>query len=376
MLRQLRISNYRSLGRNVVMSFGRISILIGPNGSGKSNALDALSFVRDAVLQGLPAAITHREGIDSIRRHSSGHPYNVSISLEVALRDGPASYAFEITGDRTEEYRVKSESASVNAHNESYRFRREGPRWEGPDGYAPRRDDEALELTALAGDTRFKPLADFLGRICVYSIFPDVLRAPQSFDSASPMKRHGENWVSILRELLKKDARTDLISGLRKLTGDIEDARVTSAAGFLVTEFKQLVPHDRNKRKKWFAAGRQSDGTLRVAGLLTALLQQPTMPVVGIEEPELTVHPGALPMVYDYLVQASEVSQVLITTHSPIILDVADIKKDQVFVVERGNGQTAVRRVSDQQLAPVREKLLSLGDLYLSGDLQLPLDLQ
>ena len=101
MLRQLRISNYRSLGRNVVMSFGRISILIGPNGSGKSNALDALSFVRDAVLQGLPAAITHREGIDSIRRHSSGHPYNVSISLEVALRDGPASYAFEITGDRT-----------------------------------------------------------------------------------------------------------------------------------------------------------------------------------------------------------------------------------------------------------------------------------
>ena len=190
------------------------------------------------------------------------------------------------------------------------------------------------------------------------------------------MKRHGENWVSILRELLKKDARTDLISGLRKLTGDIEDARVTSAAGFLVTEFKQLVPHDRNKRKKWFAAGRQSDGTLRVAGLLTALLQQPTMPVVGIEEPELTVHPGALPMVYDYLVQASEVSQVLITTHSPIILDVADIKKDQVFVVERGNGQTAVRRVSDQQLAPVREKLLSLGDLYLSGDLQLPLDLQ
>ena len=376
MLRQLRISNYRSLGRNVAMSFGRISVLIGPNGSGKSNALDALSFVRDAVLQGLPAAITHREGIDSIRRHSSGHPYNVSISLEVALRDGPATYAFEITGDRTEEYRVKAESALVSANNESHRFKRDGRRWDGPDGYAPRLDDEALELTALAGDTRFKPLADFLGRICVYSIFPDVLRAPQTFDSASPMKRHGENWVSILRELLKKDEKTELLSGLRKLTGDIDDARVASAAGFLVAEFKQLVPHDRNKRKKWFPAGRQSDGTLRVAGLLTALLQKPTLPVVGIEEPELTVHPGALPMVYDYLVQASEVSQVIITTHSPIILDVADIERDHVCVVERSDGQTAVRRVTAQQLAPVRQKLLSLGDLYLSGDLQLPLELQ
>ena len=376
MLRRLRISNYRSLGRSVVMGFGRISILIGPNGSGKSNALDALSFVRDAVLQGLPAAITHREGIDSIRRHSRGHPYNVAISLEITLPDGPASYAFEITGDRTEEYRVKSESASVASRHENYRFRREGDQWEGPDGYAPRRDDEALELTALAGDTRFKPLTDFLSRICVYSIFPDVLRAPQTFDSASPMKRHGENWVSILRELLKIDERADLVSGLRKLTGDIDDVRVTSAAGFLVAEFKQLVPHDRNKGKKWFAAGRQSDGTLRVAGLLTALLQQPTLPVVGIEEPELTVHPGALPMVYEYLVQASEISQVIITTHSPIILDVANIERDRIFVVDRDEGQTAVHRVSEQQLVPVRQRLLSLGDLYLSGDLQLPLQLQ
>ena len=362
--------------RNIALHFGRISVLIGPNGSGKSNALDALSFIRDAVLQGLPAAITHREGIDSIRRHSGGHPCNVSISLEMVIENKPATYALQITGDRTEEYRVKSESASVRAEHETYQFRREGQRWSGPDGYAPRLDDEALELTALAGDTRFKPLADFLGRICVYSIFPDVLRAPQTFDSASPMKRHGENWVSILRELLKKEEKGELISGLQELTGDIEDARVSSAAGFLVAEFKQLVPQDRNKRKKWFPAGRQSDGTLRVAGLLTALLQKPIIPVVGIEEPELTVHPGALPMLYDYLVQASEVSQIIITTHSPIILDVADLERDQIIVVDRHDGQTSMKRVSNEQLAPVRKKLLSLGDLYLSGDLQLSLDLQ
>ena len=105
MLRRLRISNYRSLGRNIALGFGRISVLIGPNGSGKSNALDALSFIRDAVLQGLPAAITHREGIDSIRRHSGGHPYNVSISLEMVIENEPATYALQITGDRTEELR-------------------------------------------------------------------------------------------------------------------------------------------------------------------------------------------------------------------------------------------------------------------------------
>ena len=81
-------------------------------------------------------------------------------------------------------------------------------------------------------------------------------------------------------------------------------------------------------------------------------------------------------MLYDYLVQASEISQVIITTHSPIILDVADVERDHIIAVERRDGQTNMRRVSNQQLAPVRKKLLSLGDLYLSGDLQLPLDLQ
>ena len=84
------------------------------------------------------------------------------------------------------------------------------------------------------------------------------------------MKRHGENWVSILKELVKEEtAKNDLVTGLNKLTGDIEDVRVTSAAGHLIAEFKQQAKAKKGKR--WFDAAQQSDGTLRVAGLLTAL---------------------------------------------------------------------------------------------------------
>ena len=237
---------------------------------------------------------------------------------------------------------------------------------------APRMDEQSLALTALGGTKPFKPLADFLTGISVYSIFPDTLRNAQRFDSARPMKRHGENWVSILRELIKDNhAKNDLILGLKKLTGDIEDVRVTSAAGHLIAEFKQQVKA--RKGKRWFDAAQQSDGTLRVAGLLTALLQTPHLPVVGIEEPELTVHPGVLPMLYDYLQQADEVSQIILTTHSPIILDVVNLEKDTILVVNRIDGKTDVRKVTDVQLEPVRKSLLRLGDLFLSGDLQLSL---
>ena len=103
MITELTISNYRSIGPNVTIKPGRLSILIGPNGAGKSNVLDVLSFVRDAVTQGLPAAITHRGGIDSVRRRSHGHPFNVHIALKMRLETGYAEYSFVITGDRLEE---------------------------------------------------------------------------------------------------------------------------------------------------------------------------------------------------------------------------------------------------------------------------------
>ncbi|NOZ93656.1 MAG: AAA family ATPase [Acidobacteria bacterium] len=372
MIRELVVSNYRSLGPGITVEPGRLSVLIGPNGSGKSNVLRALTFIRNAVIQGLPAAVTHENGIDSVRRRSSGRPFDVHFRLGLLLADGPATYEFVITGDRLEEYRVKTESAFIEIDGVRHEFHRQGNRWSGPEGIGPRMDDQSLALTALGGTEQFKPLVDFLAGMTVYSIFPDILRAPQKFDPARPMREHGENWVSILREMVKNSGRKmELLRALGKLTGDIEDVRVTSAAGHLIAEFKQQIRTQKGKR--WFDAAQQSDGTLRVAGLLTALLQEPNVPVIGIEEPELTVHPGVLPLLYDYLRQAASVSQVLVTTHSPILLDLLDVDQDTIFVVNRIDGKTNVKRVGDDQIKPVRNSLLSLGDLFLSGDLQLSL---
>ena len=371
-LDRLTVSNYRSLGPEVEFRPGSLSVLIGPNGAGKSNLLDVLSFVRDGVGQGLPAAIANRGGIDAVRRRSHSRPFDVRVEMGLSLDSGPASYGFVITGDRIEEYRVKSEWALVQVDGQVAEFRREGDQWSGPQGLAPRMEDDSLALSLLGGSKEFKPLVDFLSGVMVYAIFPDTLRRPQKFDSSRPMKRHGENWVSVLRELAKdEDAKGQLVAGLGKLTGDIEDLRVTSTATYLLAEFRHRTREKKGKR--WFDAGLESDGTLRVAGLLTALLQQPALPVIAIEEPELTVHPEVLSLLADYLHQAAELSQVIITTHSPLILDVLDPDRDSIFVVDRRDGKTAVEPLTEEQLAPVRKRLLSLGDLFVMGDLQLSL---
>ena len=91
MITRLSISNFRSIGANVEIRPGRLNFLVGANGSGKSNVLRALTFVREAVRMGLPGAITINNGIESVRRHSSGHPRNVRIEIDASLDKRNAS---------------------------------------------------------------------------------------------------------------------------------------------------------------------------------------------------------------------------------------------------------------------------------------------
>ncbi len=370
MITKLSVSNFRSLG-TVEFAPGALNFIVGVNGSGKSNLLRALTFMREAVRIGLPGAVTSQGGIESVRRHSGGHPRNVNIDITAKLDSGTANYGFEITGDKNEEYRVKREWGSVVAGEERTRFRVEHGRWDGPKNMRPRLDEQSLAITAIGGDARIKPLWDFLANTMVYAIYPDVLREPQKFSSETPMMPRGENWLSILHQQFEMDWKADLVAALGKLTGDIDDVRVTKTSSFLMAEFRHERP--KKKAKKWFGTDLESDGTLRVAGLLTALLQHPAPPAIGIEEPELTVHPGALPLLYDYLLEASERSQILVTTHSPLLLDYLDLKDARVFVTQRQESGTTVTPLSESHKNAVKKQLLTLGELMISGELQLEL---
>ncbi len=373
MITKLTISNFRSIGSNVVIKPGRLNLLVGINGSGKSNVLLALTFVREAVRMGLPGAITNSNGIESIRRHSHGRPRNVRIEIDALLDNGTACYGFEITGDHGKEYRVKKEWGHLNISGVATVFSMESGVWKGPENLRPSVDNQSLVITSLGGDERIKPLWEFLANMVVYAIYPDVLREPQKYSNETPMKPRGENWVSILNQQEKDGWKPDLVSALEKLTGDIDDIKVENAAGFLITQFRHKVRG--GKAKKWFGADLESDGTLRIAGLLTALLQKPALTVIGIEEPELTVHPGALPLIYDYLNEASGRSQIFVTTHSPILLDYLDLDRSTIFVVQRKGAVTSVEPLSTEHKDAVQKQLLTLGEMMISGDLQIPLSL-
>ncbi len=373
MITEVTISNYKSLGDDVRLSLEAMTALVGTNGSGKSNVADVFQFVAESLTVGLEAAIARRHGINAVRCWSSGRPNNVTIQMQIREKEFRGSYGFTLAGSSVEDYRVKAEEAVIlrTDNSSADKFHLVESKWkEGVSDLRPKVTGQSLALTLMAGDERFAPLARALKNTCVYAVFPDTLREPQKPDPVKPMKQHGENWATTLQGLTSNGGAGELRAGLAKLTGDVRDFRVRQIGGYLNAEFLHETPRKRVKdRQKWFECAQESDGTLRVAGIITALVQDPPLTLIGIEEPELTVHVGAIPLLYDYLKQASRREQVLLTTHSIELLELLDV--DDIRVVERRNGVTSVASVRQDQRDTVKRRLMTVGEIIsMEGGLQ------
>jgi predicted ATPase len=110
-----------------------------------------------------------------------------------------------------------------------------------------------------------------------------------------------------------------------------------------------------------------SDGTLRVLGCLAALYSPASPPLICFEEPENYVHPRLLELMVNLLKGASEKTQVLINTHSPYLVDFLD--PGDLFIVEKVNGETQVKRAEDKKGIKEALKTLGLGEMWYSGGL-------
>ena len=112
-----------------------------------------------------------------------------------------------------------------------------------------------------------------------------------------------------------------------------------------------------------------SDGTLRAIGLLAAVFQRPVPSLIAVEEPEATIHPGALESVLDLLRHASKHMQVVITTHSPDVLDAKWIAERHLRIVEWTEGATRVAPLSEATRKALHDHLMGAGELLRSNAL-------
>lgn len=189
-----------------------------------------------------------------------------------------------------------------------------------------------------------------------------ILRAPQPADVRNnELEEDFSNLGLFLSRLGRHPkAKTRLLTALKDLYDGIHDYQVVVEGGTVqvfFTEGEFSMP-----------AARLSDGTLRYLYLLAILCDPDPPPLICIEEPELGLHPDILPKLADLLVEASERTQLIVTTHSDVLVDAMTERPECVVVCEKHEGSTVMKRLNRDDLSQWLEKY-RLGQLWLSGQI-------
>jgi predicted ATPase len=172
-----------------------------------------------------------------------------------------------------------------------------------------------------------------------------------------------DNLALVLHELDFLGAHDRVREYLKRFCDRFEDVKVRVGEGLARTFLRETGLSD------MLSGLRMSDGTLKFLCLLTVLFHPKPAPLVCIEEPELGLHPDALRLVAEVLVEASERTQLIITTHSEALVDALSDRPESVLVCERDfdNG-TQFKRLAQDELDEWLQHY-TLGELWRKGEI-------
>lgn len=361
------LRNYKSIAACDVRP-GELSFLVGPNGAGKSNFLDALGFVADSLRFSMQHALRDRGGIDEVRRRSGGHPTHFAIRVDFDLGEFSGNFGFLVGARPGEGHVVEREECLVREGDERLHFysTRRGRVVRSSISTPPAVAPDRLYLVNISGFEAFRPVYDALSEMGFYSLRPDAMRDLQLPDGGELLQRDGGNIASVVAALAsgRPELKRRIDSYLARMVPGIDsvDRRVIGPREAL--EFRRTV---RGAKHSWrFSSNNVSDGTLRALGALVAVFQATGTSVrqlVGIEEPEVALHPLATGVLVDALKEASETTQVLVTSHSVEMLNNPDIEDSSILAVRSEQGETRIGPLDDMGRSALRRRLYTVGEL-------------
>ena len=377
-LRRVRIRDFKSIAHCDV-ELGPLTVLVGKNGSGKSNFVDALRFVSDELWMSAGAVIEDRRNVDMVRK-GKGSPSGFELELDVDVGDGRrAVYGFKYAsrGDHWPE-RVSEHLSISGANGEVGAFYvvKNGQVQEFSEFERPPVPDDRLYLANASGFPVFREVYDALLGMQFYDLNPEAMSKLWNPSAVKFFVNDGRNIASVIGRLGSEqpELKKRILEYLALIVPDITDVNRAAFGPRETIEFTQEVPSSNTPRK--FFAESMSDGTLRVLGTLVAATQLAEgtgkVRLVGIEEPETALHPAASAALMSALQEAAVDGQVIVTTHSPDLIDQLELDADRLLVVEMRDGETVIGPIDRASQETIKEQWYTPGQL-LSMD-QLVLD--
>jgi predicted ATPase len=372
-IRSLTLKGFRSFESERI-ELDNPTFFVGRNAAGKSNLVDALSFLQEAMRHPLDEVMQKRGGIGSIVHRSDSqdtHDFGIRIDFE-GRGIQKAFYSLQLRVLNEDSFEVANEQCSVSS--------REGESWfsrgrksfnSNVEGLQPLLDPHGLALPLVGADKRFRPIYSSLYYITIFKMQIGNLRQPQKAQRHDRLASNWTNAANVLQDLAEKSPPAlDRISEILSALTPVPTRVVPRVQGGMVSlEFQHSYPDGRTAN---FDAWEMSDGTLQILGLLLAIFQRFSGSLMILEEPEGNIHPGALRMVTDLLRSLSERHQVLVTTHSPELLDAKWITDRFIRVVYWDRDTSRVSEVGKASRETLQEGVMGAGELLRSSVLDSP----
>lgn len=422
----IRFQGYRSL-RDVEFRPGSLTCLVGANGAGKSNMVAAFNFVRNVYGEGLQQAVLDENGFDAMAWRGADISDTMAFTVEARVPmteltpsrsgadenghserwlDEMASLAIRhrFALERRSEgvfsgYAIADEVIEIfpppatgksplvrgsrSDDGRSYKYAVRQPESDLPldlldswillpnEGFPLARSLRLVERQLAIASHRFfsPPLESFVGelsRIRSYRVSPDHCRFQGSPLPDGMLSTNGLGLPTAVAGLQKRypAAWEDVLEAFFQLVPALADVVVEREYdGQLMLRFLE-----EEQQSPWLTT-QISDGTLRSLALLVAVFD-PRYRFILIEEPENSLHPWAIRVILDACRKATDShgKQIVLTTHSPIVVD--RMRPDQLQVVWREGGETHLRPLTERDPDIARlweEGAANLSTILASG---------
>jgi len=394
--KMITLKNFLSYGPDAApIGLRPLNVLIGPNASGKSNLIEALALLR-ATPRDLTAPIREGGGTGEWLWKGAGGIPVAEIEATVTYPEGimPLRYrlCFSMAGQKFEIVDEAIENELPTSEQEQdvfffYRYQRGDPvlsvraRASDQPGSGVGRTKRSLQredldpsqsVLAQRRDPDQYPEVTYLGtQFAAFRLYREwnlgrytAPRLPQKVDLPEDfLLEDAGNLGVILNDLQhQRDVWQRLRESMKAFFPNTDEITAKLHGGsiqvnLLERDLRQPIP-----------ATRLSDGTLRCLCILAILLHPSPPPVVCIEEPELGLHPDALSIIAKLLVEASQRTQVFVTTHSDVLVSELSDHADSVIVCERRAEGSSLRRLEAVALKDWLEKY-TLGELWRMGEI-------
>lgn len=365
--------NWRNF-KNLDVAVADRLLIVGPNAAGKSNLLDLFRFLGDISRKGggLAAALEARGGLSRARCLFARNNHKGELAIMVDLRDGEDEWRYELA--------IKGKKGG---HNHPIVVReivtRNGSELlSRPDTNDDRDPDQLTQthLEQISANREFRPIAEYFAKVNYFHLVPQMIRYPQAggasprvFGSsmiadmnATPVRTR-QAWFRRIERVLQS-----AVPGFETLRLEVDKA----GQPHLIAGYRNWRRNPSEQNETDF-----SDGTLRLIGLLWTIISSPANGgVLLLEEPELSLNAAVVQKLASLLAMAQRGTsmQVILSTHSPELLDDEGIRPGEVLVLQVTSDATVANQLSeiaeaeaqisaDLPLSEVVAELINPGDL-------------